>query len=552
MSRGRPHNPVLPAWRRSGQAGSGAPAARSETPAGVVGGFRFPRLALAVLSLVLFLSFLDNTIVSVALADIQTRLHAGVTALQWIVGGYALTFAGLMLMFGTLGDLFGRRRIMAIGVGIFCGGSLLGALAPSSGVLVGARVIMGIGAAASEPGTLSMIRHVFPDRQERAQALGVWAAVSGLALAMGPVIGGVLVGLWSFRAIFYFNVAFGLLALIGIYAVLPENSDPVDRALDVRGFTLGATAIVAATFATIQGESDGYASTLVIALYVVAFVATLAFIADQRRAANPVLDLRYFHVPAFAGSNIVAFTGYFATFAVFFFVPLYVVEVGGVDGYQVATVFLPLAVTMIVASALTGRWVAVSGPRLPMTVGCLVGGLGILLTDIRLIPNPGLGDIGWTLAIAGAGLGIIFVPVTSTVLTLVPARRSGMAASATNTSRELGAVAGVSVLGAIVNGQLTVNLTHRLIELHVPAAIRSLVVNGVTTGQNAKGIPSAPAIQNLIDQVEGPAYAAFHTGLDISLLLASALLFASALVAIATIRTPRPGSLPEEEATSLL
>ena len=196
-----------------------------------------------------------------------------------------------------------------------------------------------------------------------------------------------------------------------------------------------------------------------IALYVVAFVATLAFIADQRRAANPVLDLRYFHVPAFAGSNIVAFTGYFATFAVFFFVPLYVVEVGGVDGYQVATVFLPLAVTMIVASALTGRWVAVSGPRLPMTVGCLVGGLGILLTDIRLIPNPGLGDIGWTLAIAGAGLGIIFVPVTSTVLTLVPARRSGMAASATNTSRELGAVAGVSVLGAIVNGQLTVNLT---------------------------------------------------------------------------------------------
>ncbi len=552
MSRGRPHNPVLPVRRRSGQAGSATSAARSETPAEPVGGFRFPRLALAVLSLVLFLSFLDNTIVSVALADIQTRLHAGVTALQWVVGGYALTFAGLMLMFGTLGDLFGRRRIMAIGVGIFCGGSLLGALAPSSGVLIGARVIMGIGAAASEPGTLSMIRHVFPDRQERAQALGVWAAVSGLALAMGPVIGGVLVGLWSFRAIFYFNVAFGLVALIGIYAVLPENADPVDRALDIRGFTLGATAIVAATFATIQGETDGYASTLVIALYVVAFVATLAFIADQRRAANPVLDLRYFRVPAFAGSNIVAFTGYFATFAVFFFVPLYVVEVGGVDGYQVATVFLPLAVTMIVASALTGRWVAVSGPRLPMTVGCLVGGLGILLTDIRLVPNPGLGDIGWTLAIAGAGLGIIFVPVTSTVLTLVPARRSGMAASATNTSRELGAVAGVSVLGAIVNGQLTVNLTHRLIELHVPAAIRSLVVTGVTTGQNAKGLPSTPAIQNLVDQVEGPAYAAFHTGLDISLLLASALLFASALVAIATIRTPRPGTLPDEEATSLL
>jgi EmrB/QacA subfamily drug resistance transporter len=553
MNRSRQHNQVLPMWRsRSDHDVSGSGAVADRSPAEPIGDFRFPRLALAVLSLVLFLSFLDNTVVSVALADIQTRLHAGVSTLQWIVGGYALTFAGLMLMFGTLADLFGRRRIMAIGVGIFCAGSLLGALAPSSAVLVGARVIMGVGAAASEPGTLSMIRHVFPDRQERARALGVWAAVSGLALALGPVIGGVLVGLWSFRAVFFFNVAFGVLALIGIYAVLPENSDPVDRALDIRGFMLGATCLVAATFATIQGESNGYSSTLVIALYLVAVVAGVAFIADQRRADNPVLDLRYFRVPAFAGSNIVAFTGYFSTFAVFFFVPLYVVEVGGVTGYEVATVFLPLAVTMIAASALTGRWVAKSGPRVPMTVGCVLGGVGILLTDIRLTPNPGLGGIGWTLAIAGAGLGMIFVPITSTVLTVVPARRSGMAASVTNTSRELGAVAGVSVLGAIVNGQLTVNLTHRLIALHIPAAIRTLVITGVTTGQTPKGLPSTPAIQHLIDQVEGPAYSAFRTGLDISLDLSAALLFASALVAFATIRRPRSGAVPEVEVGSLL
>jgi EmrB/QacA subfamily drug resistance transporter len=511
-----------------------APSAAAEFP--------YPRLALAVMSLVLFLTFLDNTIVSVALADVQSRLHAGVTALQWVVGGYALTFAGLMLMFGTLGDLFGRRRIMGIGIGIFCAGSLLGALAPTPGVLIGARVIMGVGAAASEPGTLSMIRHIFPDRKDRAQALGVWAAVSGLALAMGPVIGGVLVGLWSFRAIFYFNVTFGLVALAGLYAVLPESSDPVDKALDVRGFLLGGGCIVAATFATIEGEVNGYGSALVICLYVIAATAAVAFILDQRRAANPVLDLRYFKIPAFAGSNLIAFTGYFSTFAVFFFVPLYVVEVGGVTGYQVATVFLPLALTMIVASALTGRWVARSGPRLPMTTGCLLAGVGLLLTDLRLIPNPGMADIGWTLAIAGAGLGIVFVPVTSTVLSVVPARRSGMAASTTNTFRELGAVAGVSILGAIVNGQLTVNLSHRLIDLHVPAPIRALVINGVTTGQNAKGLPTSAGVQKLIDQVSQPAYAAFRTGLDISLLLAAALLFASAFLALATIRRPSHSS----------
>jgi EmrB/QacA subfamily drug resistance transporter len=519
--------------------GAGAPVAdQVGTQPGAATEFPYPRLALAVMSLILFLSFLDNTIVSVALADVQTRLHAGVTALQWVVGGYALTFAGLMLMFGTLGDLFGRRRIMGIGIVIFCAGSLLGALAPTPGVLIGARVIMGVGAAASEPGTLSMIRHIFPDRKDRAQALGVWAAVSGLALAMGPVIGGVLVGLWSFRAIFYFNVAFGLVALVGLYAVLPESSDPVDKALDIRGFLLGGVCIVAATFATIEGEVSGYGSILVISLYVIAAAAAVAFILDQHRAANPVLDLRYFKVPAFAGSNIIAFTGYFSTFAVFFFVPLYVVEVGGVTGYQVATVFLPLALTMIVASALTGRWVARSGPRVPMAIGCVVGGIGLLLTDLRLVPDPGMADIGWTLAIAGAGLGIVFVPVTSTVLSVVPARRSGMAASTTNTSRELGAVAGVSVLGAIVNGQLTVDLTRRLIDLHIPAAIRTLVISGVTTGQNAKSLGNNPGLQKLIDQVSAPAYAAFRNGLDISLLLAASLLFASAPLALATIRRP--------------
>jgi EmrB/QacA subfamily drug resistance transporter len=490
------------------------------------------------MSLILFLSFLDNTIVSVALADVQTRLHAGVTSLQWVIGGYALTFAGLMLMFGTLGDLFGRRKIMGIGIGIFCAGSLLGALAPTPGVLIGSRVIMGVGAAASEPGTLSMIRHIFPDRRDRAQALGVWAAVSGLALAMGPVIGGVLVGLWTFRAVFYFNVAFGLVALIGLYSVLPESSDPVDKELDIRGFLMGGVAIVAATFATIEGEVNGYATTLVIVLYLIAAGAAVAFVVDQRRAANPVLDLRYFKIPAFAGSNIIAFTGYFSTFAVFFFVPLYVVEVGGVSGYQVATVFLPLAVTMIVASALTGRWVAHSGPRIPMAAGCLLAGVGILLTDMRLIPKPGMADIGWTLAIAGAGLGIVFVPVTSTVLSVVPARRSGMAASTTNTFRELGAVAGVSILGAIVNGQLTVDLTRRLTELHIPAAIRQLVINGVTTGQTATHLPGGKSVQAIVDQVTPPAYAAFRNGLDISLLISAALLFASAPLALATIRRP--------------
>src|ERR1700722_17530563 len=187
--------------------------------------------ALLSLLLVLFLTFLDNTIVSVVLANVQSSLHAGVNALQWVVNGYAVSFAGLMLSFGTLGDLFGRKKVMLSGVGVFCAGSGICALAPNTQVLILGRIVMGVGAAASEPGTLSLIRHLYQDKARRARALGVWVAVSGLALALGPIIGGVLSGLWSWRAIFWFNLLFGAIALAAGSACLPENSDPKNPGL---------------------------------------------------------------------------------------------------------------------------------------------------------------------------------------------------------------------------------------------------------------------------------------------------------------------------------
>ncbi len=287
-----------------------------------------PRLSLAVLSLVLFVTFLDNTVVAAALADIQIGLHAGVSALQWIVSSYALTFAALMLTFGTLGDHLGRRAVMLGGLGVFTVGSIIGSVANTSGTLIAARVIMGIGAAASEPGTLSMIRQLYPDRTERAQALGVWAAVSGLALAAGPVVGGALVGLWSWRAVFVFNVAVGLVAIAGVYVILPEVANHDRRRLDVGGFVLGASALTAATFATIAGETSGYATWWIGLLYAAALVTGIAFLWVERRAEEPVLDLHFFRERAFTGGNVVAFTGYFATFAVFFFIPLYLQLIG--------------------------------------------------------------------------------------------------------------------------------------------------------------------------------------------------------------------------------
>ena len=492
-----------------------------------------PRLSLAILSLVLFVTFLDNTIVAAALSDIQTSLHAGITSLQWVVSAYALTFAALMLTFGTLGDHLGRRRVMVLGLVVFTAGSILGAVATSTGMLIAGRVVMGIGAAASEPGTLSMIRQLYADRSERAQALGVWSAVSGLALALGPVVGGALVGVWSWRAVFVFNVAVGVVALIGVRLILPEIVTPQRRRFDVPGFVLGATALTSATFATIAGETEGYRTWWIIALYAVAAVTAVWFLVAERHAEEPVLDLKFFRSGPFVGGNTLAFTGYFSTFAVFFFIPLYVELLGSTSSYELAVDFLPMAACMIGASAWSGRWIAREGPGTPMVVGSVLAGAGILLTNVYVQPSSGVGLFGWSLAIVGAGLGVVMVAVTVAVLGTVPAERSGMSASSVNTSRELGAVAGVAVLGAILNGQITSTLAHRL--AHVPGlthAARDQVIVAVTTGN----LPTSGPLVKIVGQVVPAVSDAFNSGLDFVLSTAGAMMLASAVAAAFLVR----------------
>jgi EmrB/QacA subfamily drug resistance transporter len=500
-----------------------------------------PHFGLAVICFVLFLTFLDNTIISASLGDVQSSLHAGVTQLQWVVSGYALTFASLMLICGTLGDLYGRKRLLLIGVTIFCGGSVLAALAPTIPFLIAGRVVMGVGAACSEPGTLSMIRQLYPERRVRARALGPWAAVSGLALAMGPVIGGILVGLWSWRAVFWFNLIFGALALVAARIILPESADPVKARLDYPGFVLGAVSLA---MATISGETSGYITWWVLLLYGASVVGLVAFVLVELRAENPVLNVRFFKLPAFAGSTVLAFTSYFGIFSIFFFVALYLEEVGSTSPFSLALDFIPMTVGMVLASAFTGRWVSWRGPRVPMMTGCVLAGTGILLTEALISPHAGLSTVGWTLAIAGIGFGIVIVPVTSSALTSVPAEHSGMAASTNNTSRELGAVAGVAILGSVVNGQLTVHLVSRLSALGIPPAFRSEVIAAVTTGsvgsQAAKVGKVSESIQQIITKVEGAAYGAFGHGLDLALLASGAMLLASAVVAYFTAPRSAP------------
>jgi EmrB/QacA subfamily drug resistance transporter len=491
-------------------------------------------LALAVLCTILFLTFLDNTVVSVALGSVQTDLHAGVTALQWVVSAYALTFAGIMLACGMIGDEFGRKKVMLSGVGVFCAGSVLCALAPNAGVLIAGRAVMGLGAAASEPGTLSMLRQLYADERARTRAVGVWSAVAGLALAAGPVIGGALVGVWSWRAIFWFNLAFGLAALIAGASVLPESADPDAHRVDTAGALLGVAVLTAFSFAIIDAESAGFGATSVVALLCVSAVAAAAFSWRESRAAHPLLDLRYLRVPRFLAANMVAFCAYFATFAVFFFSALYLQEVVGYSGYQIALVFLPMTTLMILASLLAGRWTSVVGPRWSILIGCLMFSAGLLLTTFTLSTNPAYVPLAAALALTGVGIGTTVVPITSSALSAVPPERSGMAASAANTSREIGAVTGVAILGALVNAQLHASLVGRLKHLGIPANFQSIVINAIETGVvpasgHSKGAGGAAGAghASLIQQVIEAAYGAFYSGLRAALLLSAILVFAA-------------------------
>jgi EmrB/QacA subfamily drug resistance transporter len=498
--------------------------------------------ALAAVCAVLFLTFLDNTIVSVALADMQTSLRAGVSSLQWIVDGYMLAFAALMLTGGTLGDLFGRKRLLLGGVVLFCAGSIVSALAPDPGTLIAGRVVMGVGAAASEPGTLSLIRHVYPETRARARALGVWTAVSGISLALGPVLGGILVGIDGWRAIFWFNLAFGVVAFVAALLTVPESSDPEGRTLDVPGLVTGALAMGALTFAVIEGENVGYGTWWIGVLFGVAAVAAVTFVLVERRTADPVLRLEFFRLPAFSAATGVGFATSFGLFAVFFFTALYLQVVAHFSGWKIAAEFTAMAVAMVAAGRIAGDWTAVRGPRVPMVLGCALSGGAMFVADALLKPDVSFAALAAALAAVGFGLGLALVAVTAAVLGIVPAERSGMAASTVNTSRELGGVLAVAILGAVVNAEIVGRLTDQLKVLGVPAIFKNLVINAVTHGglpanaeKAAATNPIAAANKGLVAQILKAAEADFGHGLHIVLVIAASILLAAAAASFAAV-----------------
>lgn len=503
------------------------------SPADVVA-VRSRRAALIVVCGILALTFLDTTVVAVALGRIQTSLHLGVTGLQWLVDAYALTFASLMLTGGTLGDRFGRRRMMLAGVAVFSAASLVGALAGSRELLIASRAVMGIGAAMSEPGTLSVLRHVFPDKRGRARALGIWAAVSCLGLALGPLLGGILVSLWGWRAVFWFNVAAGLVLLVTAGRYVPESSHPESARVDVAGQLLGIAFVSMVVTAMIKGENAGYTAPDILALFVVGVVCGVAFVVRERHARFPMLDLRYFRRLRFTAALVVAFAIYFGTFSIFFFSALYLEEVDKFSGYRIAALFLPMTAIMVGGAIWAGRLVMRRGGQWTMAIGCFIAAAGIAVTEPLLSTHPSFAALTVSLALTGLGMGLAMVPVTVLVLEVVPPEHSGMAASATNTARQLGVVFGVAILGALVKARLSSDLQHRLDVIGVPRIFQPTIIDAYEHGGQPGQGSLAGARQTfgeIVDRILTAAYAAFHDGLASALVISAVLIAAAGVLA---------------------
>ncbi|MGF0316284.1 MFS transporter [Nocardia fluminea] len=494
------------------------------------GGTARPRVALTAVAVVVFVTFLDTTVVSVALGDIRRDLSADVTALQWVVNAYTVVFAGLMLAGGSLGDRWGRKRVMIVGLVIFCAGSVVSALASSVAVLIAGRAIMGLGAAASEPGTLSVLRHIFPEDRTRAKAIGVWAAVSGVALAAGPVLGGVLVHAYGWRSIFWFNLLIAAVALAAALWSIPESADPRPEPIDWAGALLGATAFGSLIYAATVGQDRGYTAPSVLALFAVGGLAFAGFVAVELRARAPMLDFRYLRLPAVRSALVVAFAVYFGIFSIFFFTALYLQVMQSYSAARTATVFAPMAATIVLGSLVAGYWVARRGARTLMILGCVVGAGGILLTRHMLsgtLHDPALSA---AMAVAGFGFGISVVPLTSAVMSGVPSEHSGMAAAVTNTTRQIGSAFGVAVLGALVSGFLSADLKARMNELGLPTSLQPDAIQAVELGKIPEGVDIGPYLKYLskVSEVLNAGKAAFHHGLDVALLVSALMILAAA------------------------
>jgi EmrB/QacA subfamily drug resistance transporter len=477
---------------------------------------------LAAMCFALFMIMLDNTVVNVALPSIQEDLNASLSSLEWTVNAYTLVFAVLLVTGGRLGDIFGRRRMFLFGVVTFATSSALIGFAPTDTLLVAGRAVQGIGAAFMMPATLSIISNAFPPH-ERGKAIGTWAGVSALALAIGPVVGGFLTESVSWRAIFFLNlpVAAGAVA-VTLFAAHESRDETVGRSVDVPGIAALTSGLTALVLALVEGNSWGWGSPGIIALFLAGAAGLSGFVVIELRSRSPILDFSFFRSRSFLGANVVAFIVSFAMLAMFFFIALYMQNILGYSPLQAGVRFLPSTVVLIFIAPVAGRLSDSIGPRIPMSIGLTLTSLS-LLWQSTIDVNTGYGRLLPAFVVMGLGMGLVMSPMSTAAMNAVDQTKAGVASGILSMSRMVGGTFGVAVMGALVAGLGRGKLDTLLPD--VAASRRESLAHSLGAG----GVGDGSA------RVTSAVHEAYVYALSNGLKIGAAVAFLGAIVAFTTV-----------------
>ncbi len=443
-----------------------------------------------------FMLLIDITVVNVALPEIQRELSASFSDLQWVIDAYALTLAAFLLTAGSAADRIGRRKVFVVGLAVFTASSLACGLAGSPVALIVSRGFQGVGGAVLFATSLALLAEEFEGRQ-RGTAFGIWGATIGGAVAVGPLVGGVLTDGLGWEWIFLVNLPVGIAAIALTLARVPESSDPDARSIDVPGVITFSTALFCLIFAIVRGNAEGWGSTLIVSLFVAAAVLLASFVVIEARSREPMLDLSLFRKPAFGGASIVAFGLSASMFSMFLYLTLYLQGVLGADPLEAGLYFLPLSLISFFVAPVAGRFAAQFPIRLFFGVG--LGLVGVALLMMRAVDA----DSEWTalipgFVVVGIGIGIVNPALAQTAVGVVPRARSGMGSGINTTFRQVGIATGTAALGAIFQSRVESRLTDLG---SVPRARVGQAAEAISAGQT-RGIPAArDAFVGALDEI---------------------------------------------------
>ena len=482
------------------------------------------------------MAFIDSTVVNVALPALQANLNANIADVQWVIEAYSLLLAALLLVGGSLGDHYGRRRIFLLGIGVFASASAWCGCAFDIRQLIVARALQGFGAALLVPGSLAIISSSFSE-SERGRAIGTWSGFSAITTAIGPVVGGWLIEHVSWRAVFFINIPIALLAILISVKFVPESSDKESAGLDWLGAIIGTVGLGALVYGLIESSRLGLGNRSVILMLVAAILALVVFLLVEARISHPMLPLALFRSPTFTGTNLLTFLLYAALGGTLFFLPLNLIQIQHYAPTAAGAALLPFILIMSLLSRWSGGLIAVYGPKLPLIVGPIIVAAGYALFIL-----PSAGGSYWTtffppVVVLGLGMAITVAPLTTTVMSSVPQHRAGVASGVNNAVARTAGLLAIAVLGIVMLQVFNHALDRRLLESKLPTSViqsveaQSTKLAAITIPENLD-LATKRLIRQAIDE-------SFVAGFRWVMAIGAALASASGIVTLTLIRTAR-------------